>query len=158
MLQVSQEHDDVDEIEFDADVSVEEGDEDIDIKHEHVQLPEMGAVGAPAGSIIPGTTIVIEPASGTGNSGETTDRYFCRKCDKGFFHRWMLERHMITHTGDQPYGCGICWKRFNLYQSCLRHIKTIHREHFIDSSQGNPVDLVMKYPPSEQLGDQKTNK
>ena len=51
----------------------------------------------------------------------------CFACPKVFTHKWMLERHMLTHTGEQPFACSICLRKFSLQASCLRHVRHVHK-------------------------------
>ncbi len=81
-------------------------------------------------------------------ASEHTEKILCQFCDKGFTHRWMLERHLVSHTGAQNYACGICWRRFSLQPSCVRHIKNVHRETC--AGQENLSRLVIKYPAQHQ--------
>ena len=51
----------------------------------------------------------------------------CFACPKAFNHKWMLDRHLLTHTGEQPFACSICLRRFSLQASCLRHVRHVHK-------------------------------
>jgi len=52
----------------------------------------------------------------------------CFGCPKVFTHKWMLDRHILTHTGEQPFACSICFRRFSLQASCLRHVRHVHKD------------------------------
>ena len=52
----------------------------------------------------------------------------CFACPKAFVNKWMLDRHILTHTGEQPYHCSICLRRFSLQASCLRHVRHVHKD------------------------------
>ena len=52
--------------------------------------------------------------------------FTCQYCAKQFNARWMLERHSVSHTGAQPYGC-----RTDIL--LLKHARSILRQ------SSNPV-------------------
>lgn len=49
--------------------------------------------------------------------------YLCTNvgCGKGYSRSAVLARHLIIHTGQQPYVCEICKKGFNHMTSLTRH-------------------------------------
>ena len=54
--------------------------------------------------------------------------FTCQYCAKQFNARWMLERHSVSHTGAQPYGCRLCDRRFAHQTSAVRHVRMLHKE------------------------------
>ncbi|XP_071528433.1 uncharacterized protein [Panulirus ornatus] len=63
----------------------------------------------------------------------------CGKTFYGFNRKFLLKRHMITHTGEKPFQCPHCPHRANLKQNLEVHIKRKHRDQlpsgFMPSTQ-----------------------
>ena len=47
----------------------------------------------------------------------------CPLCSKRSNTKQHMEKHILTHTGEQPFACPYCTKRFNDYSNCRRHIR-----------------------------------
>ncbi|XP_022316336.2 uncharacterized protein LOC111120013 [Crassostrea virginica] len=52
--------------------------------------------------------------------------YTCDSCDKSFAEEARLWQHMRTHTGNLPFKCMICNKKFNQSSSLKRHLSAVH--------------------------------
>ncbi|XP_077982638.1 ras-responsive element-binding protein 1-like isoform X2 [Glandiceps talaboti] len=57
----------------------------------------------------------------------------CEICDKRFWSRQELHRHLKTHSRDKPFPCDKCERSFALKHSLLRHMKA-HQDE--ESSKG----------------------
>ena len=51
----------------------------------------------------------------------TRRQYDCDQCDKTFFHKMNLKRHLTVHTGERAYKCEQCQKTFSLLSSLRKH-------------------------------------
>ncbi|KAF6771312.1 hypothetical protein AHF37_09505 [Paragonimus kellicotti] len=67
----------------------------------------------------------------TTKPGDSTDwtqcRYQCPYCVKSFPRSANLNRHLRTHTGEQPYLCVFCKRGFSISSNMQRHVRNIHQ-------------------------------
>ncbi|XP_039608895.1 zinc finger protein 239-like [Polypterus senegalus] len=49
--------------------------------------------------------------------------YCCSECDKRFIKLSSLQSHKIIHTGEKPYGCSECGQVFANFSSFQRHLR-----------------------------------
>lgn len=102
--------------------------------------------------------------------------FLCPYCGKSFERVGHLERHKLIHTGEKPYGCDICGRRFNQKSSLKGHLKT-HRRGLLEfpTAKGKPthpskvefenidehqqavVDMQMKAEPIEENSLERLN-
>ena len=50
--------------------------------------------------------------------------YACNYCDKKFSHSFSVKKHERTHTGEKPYACSYCDKKFNSSSHVKKHERT----------------------------------
>ncbi|XP_053289974.1 zinc finger protein 770 [Pleuronectes platessa] len=71
----------------------------------------------------------------------------CRSCSKGFPSPSKLRRHMMIHTGQRPFSCELCGKRFRQ----KTHLRVHCRTHLLTRYQ-KQRSLYINRPPSRSGG------
>ncbi|XP_015523016.1 ras-responsive element-binding protein 1 isoform X1 [Neodiprion pinetum] len=54
------------------------------------------------------------------------DEYTCCVCNKVLSSASSLDRHILVHSGERPFKCGICGTTFTTNGNMHRHIRTAH--------------------------------
>ncbi|KAG0299642.1 small nuclear RNA activating complex, polypeptide 3 [Dissophora globulifera] len=70
------------------------------------------------------TSHLSEDHIGTGKSEYVCDWEGCERNGRGFGQRQKAMRHIQTHTGDKPYQCHLCKKRFSESNIMAQHMRT----------------------------------
>ncbi|XP_013404563.1 SWI/SNF-related matrix-associated actin-dependent regulator of chromatin subfamily E member 1 [Lingula anatina] len=68
------------------------------------------------------------------NDGDVPRPHICEVCTKAFKHRHHLIEHTRLHTGEKPYRCNRCGKRFSHSGSYSQHMK--HRFKYCKTKGG----------------------
>ncbi|CAG9861105.1 unnamed protein product [Phyllotreta striolata] len=53
-------------------------------------------------------------------------KYICHICPKAYYAKNKLTRHLYTHSGEKPFFCTICNKKFNDQSYVKQHMKKTH--------------------------------
>ena len=75
----------------------------------------------------------------------------CDRCEyksKSRNAKQDFEDYYRTHTGEKPFGCKLCKKRFKQKSDCVRHIRLVHPNHCTINSMLSESNLA--------LGEEKT--
>ncbi|KAF0039739.1 hypothetical protein F2P81_007974 [Scophthalmus maximus] len=78
----------------------------------------------------------------------STGKYLCAFCKKTFPSNSKLKEHERVHTGEKPYPCFVCQKKFRVKQSLKKHMLRMHRDQINSSeAKGDPTWTV---PPGTE--------
>ena len=66
---------------------------------------------------------------------EKEKKFACSWCGQAFTRKYDMEKHTRMHTGDKPYQCGICAKKFVQVGSLAVHMRGWNRRLiFLDAN------------------------
>ncbi|GJQ77052.1 hypothetical protein Trydic_g23624 [Trypoxylus dichotomus] len=69
--------------------------------------------------------LTTEPSPSTSSAAPSSHKakqLKCTYCPKLFSHRGDMNKHLRTHTGEQPYSCDICQRKFKHTSNLKRHL------------------------------------
>jgi len=79
-----------------------------------------------------------------------TRTYFCSRCNLECSSRYHLRTHERTHTGDRPFGCNVCGRRFNRPYEWKVHVL----KH---ATNGRHKEVARAFEQNLELGMEKVN-
>ncbi|KAG1927015.1 zinc finger protein PLAG1 isoform X1 [Pimephales promelas] len=92
----------------------------------------------------PSTPLLLEHLRGhAGKSATATKekRHQCDQCERRFYTRKDVRRHLVVHTGRKDFLCQYCAQRFGRKDHLTRHVKKSHA-HELLRVKAEPVDLM----------------
>ncbi|KAH6923499.1 hypothetical protein HPB50_001961 [Hyalomma asiaticum] len=57
---------------------------------------------------------------------DASEMFVCPECWASFARKDVMQRHMLSHTGERPYACRVCGDVFTQRVSARRHEKNSH--------------------------------
>lgn len=54
------------------------------------------------------------------------NQFQCSECEKSFFAKESLRKHMVTHTGVKLYSCSFCQASYAWYNGLKKHMRIQH--------------------------------
>ncbi|XP_051515423.1 zinc finger protein PLAGL2 [Myxocyprinus asiaticus] len=84
----------------------------------------------------------LKSHSGKSSGGAKEKKHPCDHCDRRFYTRKDVRRHMVVHTGRKDFLCQYCAQRFGRKDHLTRHVKKSHSQEL----------LKVKTEPPDMLG------
>lgn len=84
-------------------------------------------------------------------------KHACHFCPKAYYAKNKLTRHIYTHSGEKPFHCPICEKKFNDKSYVKQHLRNTHNVEqqdtlenelkikYLDNSTSMEIGLVSNY-------------
>lgn len=67
------------------------------------------------------------PLLSSGGSSSSKLRHECVYCGKRFPTPSKLQRHSLSHTGEKPFSCNVCMKKFSQMAHLRNHLRHAHK-------------------------------
>lgn len=77
----------------------------------------------------PSTVVLLEHLkvhAGKSSGGTKEKKHHCEHCERRFYTRKDVRRHMVVHTGRKDFLCQYCAQRFGRKDHLTRHVKKSH--------------------------------
>lgn len=92
----------------------------------------------------PSTVVLLEHLkvhAGKSSSGTKEKKHHCEHCERQFYTRKDVRRHMVVHTGRKDFLCQYCAQRFGRKDHLTRHVKKSHYGELM-KVKTEPSDLL----------------
>ncbi|XP_059837195.1 zinc finger protein PLAG1-like [Hypanus sabinus] len=83
----------------------------------------------------------LKTHAGKSTSGTKEKKHHCDHCDRSFYTRKDVRRHMVVHTGRKDFLCQYCAQRFGRKDHLTRHMKKSHSQELL-KVKTEPADLM----------------
>uniref|UniRef100_A0A3Q0T2I7 Pleiomorphic adenoma gene 1 n=1 Tax=Amphilophus citrinellus TaxID=61819 RepID=A0A3Q0T2I7_AMPCI len=92
----------------------------------------------------PSTGVLLEHLkthAGKSSGGTKEKKHRCEHCERRFYTRKDVRRHMVVHTGRKDFLCQYCAQRFGRKDHLTRHMKKSHARELL-RVKTEPGDLL----------------
>ncbi|XP_075869814.1 zinc finger protein PLAG1 [Nelusetta ayraudi] len=82
----------------------------------------------------PSTGVLLEHLkthAGKSSGGTKEKKHHCEHCERRFYTRKDVRRHMVVHTGRKDFHCQYCAQRFGRKDHLTRHVKKSHSRELL---------------------------
>ncbi|KAK5897934.1 hypothetical protein CgunFtcFv8_015393 [Champsocephalus gunnari] len=82
----------------------------------------------------PSTVVLLEHLkthAGKSSGGTKEKKHRCEHCERRFYTRKDVRRHMVVHTGRKDFLCQYCAQRFGRKDHLTRHVKKSHAREML---------------------------
>lgn len=83
----------------------------------------------------------LKSHSGKSSGGAKEKKHPCDHCERRFYTRKDVRRHMVVHTGRKDFLCQYCAQRFGRKDHLTRHVKKSHAPELLLAVKAEPVEL-----------------
>ncbi|XP_043921485.1 zinc finger protein PLAG1 [Protopterus annectens] len=83
----------------------------------------------------------LKTHAGKPSGGTKEKKHQCEHCDRRFYTRKDVRRHMVVHTGRKDFLCQYCAQRFGRKDHLTRHVKKSHTQELL-KVKSEPMDLL----------------
>lgn len=94
--------------------------------------------------LFPSTMVLLEHLkthAGKSSGGTKEKKHCCEHCERQFYTRKDVRRHMVVHTGRKDFLCQYCAQRFGRKDHLTRHMKKSHTRDLL-RVKTEPADLL----------------
>uniref|UniRef100_A0A4W5JR99 Pleiomorphic adenoma gene 1 n=1 Tax=Hucho hucho TaxID=62062 RepID=A0A4W5JR99_9TELE len=83
----------------------------------------------------------LKTHAGKSSGGTKEKKHRCEHCERRFYTRKDVRRHMVVHTGRKDFLCQYCAQRFGRKDHLTRHMKKSHARELL-RVKTEPADLL----------------
>ena len=105
-------------------------------------------------NIINNNNSTPNPESNSKNYSQSEDRSTCEVCGRKFSgvnQKFLLRRHLLTHTGERKFSCHLCPYQANQSGNLRRHLKFVHHSQTTEISSSQRISDIPTERPSQDV-------